>query len=373
MAVLLVMSGHWGDLCGKSIGEQAAILKLPLFHFGWTGVDLFFVLSGYLIGGQLWRELSRTGTVNLPRFLLRRGMRIWPYYCAFLAFMLAFMTDVGWRNSLPTHGWRQFLPDLFFISNYTQGGVSGGWSLSTEEQFYIAVPLALLLIRRWPLRWQWVVPTLALCLLPVFRYLEVRHFGRSPSADEPFVIYAPFHTHADGLAIGLLIAWATVAVPKLTAPLPLARNLVFSAPIIAIAMVLHSLSRDVFSFSGLALIYGALVLFALRDASIISRFARWRPFYVISRLSYAMYLNHFLLVEDAAQGLLAARSGGYATFFIGYAGMIALSVGIAGVTFLLIESPFLQWRERLFTGEHLGSRTPEQDGAVPSSQLAVPQ
>lgn len=366
MAVLLVMSGHWGDLCGRyTVGSGAAILKLPLFHFGWTGVDLFFVLSGFLIGGQLWRELSRTGTVDLPRFLLRRGMRIWPYYFAFLAFMLAFMIDVGWRSSLQTHGWRQFLPDLFFLSNYMQGGVSGGWSLSTEEQFYVAVPLALLLVRRWPLRWQWVVPTLALCLLPVLRYLAVRHFGRSPGPDNPFVIYSPFHTHADGLAVGLLVAWAAVAVPKLMTPLTTARNLLFAVPIVAVALVLRSCSQDVFSFSALALIYGAMAVFALRDTSIFSRFAGWRPFYVISRLSYAMYLNHFLLVEGPAQGFIAAHRGGYTTFLVGYVGMIALSMAIATVTFLLIESPFLQWRERLFASDRSGSALPRESGPVP--------
>src|SRR5262245_22092605 len=79
LAILFVISSHFA-------GEYAVFphdpmwFKFPLFLFGWAGVDLFFVLSGYLIGGQLWRELSRDGSIRIGDFLLRRGMRIWPLY-----------------------------------------------------------------------------------------------------------------------------------------------------------------------------------------------------------------------------------------------------------------------------------------------------
>jgi peptidoglycan/LPS O-acetylase OafA/YrhL len=363
-AVLLVMSGHWGMRFLKSTHSNLPVLQLPVFHFGWTGVDLFFVLSGLLIGGQLWREQRRTGTIDVPRFLLRRGMRIWPYYFAFVAFIMIFLPDLGWRQHLAAHGWRHFLPDLLFLSNYRPGAVAGGWSLSTEEQFYIAVPLLLLATRRWPLSRQWIVPLAALVLLPVARFLAIRHAGVSSLPAHPMVIYCPFHTHSDGLVVGLLIAWLSVAVPRAVAPLPPLRNLVFPALMIAIGVVLHTCNDDIFSFSALALIFGAAALFVLRDASTFSRLASWRPFYVISRLSYAMYLNHFVLLEWLGPEYLAAvPGGGNISFVLGYAGLIGISAAIAAVTFLLIESPFLQWRERLMARSSSAARQEPQAAA----------
>jgi peptidoglycan/LPS O-acetylase OafA/YrhL len=348
LAILLVMSGHWGERFSHATGVRPAILKLPLFHFGWTGVDLFFVLSGYLIGGQLWREEQRTGSINVPRFLLRRGLRIWPYYFVFVAFMIAFMADHGWRATLAAHGWQQFVPDLLFISNYLPGGVSGGWSLSTEEQFYIVVPLVLLATRPLELSRQWIVLTLALLALPVSRAVTIARFGGDPGPEHPWVIYCPFHTHADGLVVGLLIAWLGVVIPTVLAPRPLLRNLALPGALIATGAVLHQIRQDIFSFSALALIFGGCALFVLRDRSGFVKLTGWWGFYLLSRLSYAMYLNHFVILEWLSPRYLAAARGhGYGVFFTGYAMLLLTSIAIAVVTFLGLESPFLQLRDRL--------------------------
>src|SRR5436305_13199738 len=85
LAIVLVFSGHFGD-------EFQAVPKVahfPVFYWSWTGVDLFFVLSGALIGSQLWKELQRTGHIRIGRFLLRRGFRIWPLYFSLAAFLIA--------------------------------------------------------------------------------------------------------------------------------------------------------------------------------------------------------------------------------------------------------------------------------------------
>lgn len=348
LAILLVISGHWGELFTRSVSAGALTTMFPLFHFGWTGVDLFFVLSGYLIGRQLWREQQRNSAINVPRFLLRRGLRIWPYYFAFVAFMIAFMADSGWRAHLVAHGWRQFIPDLFFVSNYVKGGVSGGWSLSTEEQFYIVVPLVLVAIRRVKLSMQWIVLAAALIALPIAPAIAIANFGGLPSPNDVFVIYCPFHTHADGLVIGLLIAWLSVALPRLLTPRPWLRNLLLPGALIALGIALHGFSRDLFSFSALALIYGGCVLFFLRDSSGLAKVTGWWMFYLVSRLSYAMYLNHFVVLEWLTPRHFAAvHLGWYSDFFIGYAMLLFISMAAAATTFLLIESPFLQLRERL--------------------------
>ncbi len=83
LAVVLVIISRFSATLIKRGGAANRFGKLPLVTGGRVGVDLFFVLSGYLIGGQIWRELSKTGTVDMPRFLLRRGLRIWPLYFFF--------------------------------------------------------------------------------------------------------------------------------------------------------------------------------------------------------------------------------------------------------------------------------------------------
>ena len=90
LAIALVIATHVATRWTDSESLPISLTQHPFFYWGWTGVDLFFVLSGYLIGKQLWREFSRTGDIRIGRFLLRRGLRIWPLYYFFLFFPVLF-------------------------------------------------------------------------------------------------------------------------------------------------------------------------------------------------------------------------------------------------------------------------------------------
>src|SRR5262249_2500345 len=178
-AIVLVIGNHLA-VAGSHLAPSSA-WGFTLFRYGWTGVDLFFVLSGFLIGRQLQRELQRRDSVNVPRFLLRRGLRIWPLYFAWVAFL-----------ALPLGKWRGSWPDLTFLSNYFQGQVSGGWSLSTEEQFYLIVPLLLLGVQRLfgPKGQAWV-PLLLLAMMPLVRAVSMAATGERQLT----WMYGPIHTH----------------------------------------------------------------------------------------------------------------------------------------------------------------------------------
>jgi peptidoglycan/LPS O-acetylase OafA/YrhL len=341
MAIMLVVSTHYCGDFSSALGHDLGIGRMPLFFFGWTGVDLFFVLSGYLIGRQLWRELLARGTINVPRFLLRRGLRIWPFYFAFLAWLVV--------RASSAHG--SYLPDLLFVSDYFPANVSGGWSLSIEEQFYVVVPLLLLLLQGTGIgiRRQFVVIALLLALLPGIRWLTLHAYsGAMGAAVFQDKVLLPFHTHADGLLAGVLVAWLSVGAPETLAPRPFFRNLLLPAILVLSGLMLHRLNRELFAFSALALIFSAAVVFALRDRSLFSRVARVRGFYVVSRLSYGMYLNHFGIMLFAAPIFVAMRAsiGVYPAFFFGYILTSLASVLVAACTFLVVESPFLQLRER---------------------------
>ncbi len=132
-AVLLVICDHWVyEWVTISHHFEPSIARLPMFYWGWTGVDLFFVLSGFLIGKQLWGELYRTGTIRVSAFVLRRGLRIWPLYYAMMLLFLALGSDKA-------PSW----PDWAMLSNYFQARYGRSWSLSTEEQFYLLMPTLL--------------------------------------------------------------------------------------------------------------------------------------------------------------------------------------------------------------------------------------
>lgn len=125
-----------------------------LFEFtttmGWIGVDLFFVLSGFLVSGLLFKEYQRFGNLKPARFLLRRGFKIYPVYYLFYLPYLWLLADAG-PLSLP-----KLFGDLFFVQNYVNGfgyGYVASWSLAIEEHFYFAFALSLFL----GLKYKWVV------------------------------------------------------------------------------------------------------------------------------------------------------------------------------------------------------------------------
>ncbi|HET9157235.1 MAG TPA: acyltransferase [Myxococcaceae bacterium] len=332
-AIVLVIGNHLA-VGGADLAPSPA-WSFTLFRYGWTGVDLFFVLSGFLIGRQLQRELQRTDSVKVPRFLLRRGLRIWPLYFAWVAFL-----------ALALGKWRGMWPDVVFLSNYFQGQVSGGWSLSTEEQFYLAVPLLLLGVQRLfgPKGQAWM-PLVLLALMPVVRGVSAAATGDRSLA----WMYGPIHTHCDGLLVGLFLAWASVKRPQtLSADHPHP----WRWPLVAIAagFGLRGIDQILFSFTGLALIYGGMVALGLRAGPRVRQLAAWRGFHVLSRLSYGMYLNHFevlpRLLPRLTHALVPVVGSGWVLAAIAYLVAILSSAVVAAVTFVLIEEPFLALRER---------------------------
>ena len=127
LAIMLVFTGHTIN----SLGSPEILAPL---QFGGTGVDLFFVLSGWLIGNQLFREQSKFGNIDISRFWIRRWMRTLPAYYAVLAVTIAqqYLTkdnfEFPWSHIFFTQNYNSDL-NLFYVS----------WSLSVEEQFYLFI------------------------------------------------------------------------------------------------------------------------------------------------------------------------------------------------------------------------------------------
>ncbi|MFN8574344.1 MAG: acyltransferase [Gemmatimonadaceae bacterium] len=350
-AILLVVFGHWAGVeYSKAGGIATPLQDFPVFYYGWIGVDLFFVLSGFLIGRQLWRELQRTGSIRVGRFILRRGLRIWPIYFVMLLYYALFNPAIQPR----------FI-DWAFLSNYFPSQFSRGWSLSTEEQFYIAIPILLLLLKdRVPLkRFIGVLLGIEAAVL-LNRYRVLRSFlaaGGSYNTSD-FVLIYPFHVHLEGLLAGLLIALLSVVVPSaLTPPATESgvswKGLAVLASTFAIGFALRRVSHEAFAFLALGLIFGGLTYFALVDRSALTRWLGWRFWHPISRLSYSMYLNHFWFWPASNHWIVSEVS--HFTTSPNVLLLVTMALGtiasflFAGVMFITIEHPFLLWRDRILT------------------------
>ena len=183
--------------------------KLPgrVDRFGWIGVDLFFVLSGYLIGGQLLASLARDQRIKLGRFFTRRALRIMPAYFAVLA--IYFLLP-AWREypEMSQPLWK-FLLSVQNIALHGGTAFSHAWSLAVEDQFYLALPFLLLVLYRRP-RAAIIVP----CLI-VVGGIALRAFlaAQNASVDGGVSfrgfqawIYYPTWTRLDPLVYGVALA-----------------------------------------------------------------------------------------------------------------------------------------------------------------------
>lgn len=351
IAILLVVSGHLSHQFAETYG-QTLYSKLPFVANGWIGVDLFFVLSGFLIGGQLWKELRARGSIHVGKFVLRRGFRIWPLY--FFTFLCILLFSVAFDKGAAAkqYGWT----DIVFITNYyNRGLVMGSWSLCTEEQFYVITPIALFFLVRHlrsvekfrPLLWGLL---LAVPLLRAVVWVHVTgHFFQHDALLFATLFYGSL-THCDGLIVGLIIANLRVAGEKRVAGI--ANPWVLVAVATTLLIVFHVLQKEIFDFSVLALFFGSFVWLGLQRQI---RLFNYRIFYWISRLSFGMYLNHEYMCPWIVHTVLAkVPLTGRLLVFNNLAGIVIvtiLSAAIALVTFCFVEHPFLQMRKAVL-GRH---------------------
>lgn len=185
-AVLLVMSAH--STPTPWLGRS-----------GWIGVDLFFVLSGFLISGLLFAEYRASGRIDAGRFLIRRGFKIYPSFYAFLAITVIVE---AFRGRMITGG--QLLAETLFVQNYGPRFWGHTWSLAVEEHFYLLLPFALVALLRFG-----KTPGASLRRLPLLIVFLAGAIlvGRTYTASRGFWVYSHTHCRADALAAGVFLGW----------------------------------------------------------------------------------------------------------------------------------------------------------------------
>jgi peptidoglycan/LPS O-acetylase OafA/YrhL len=327
------------------------------YHFEWLpggffGVDVFFVLSGYLITTILHEEWAASRDIRLPRFYGRRFLRLTPALWVFVLTALVLAYSVAGESHMrPT--WT--IASLAYVTNlliafgqeYPLGFVSHCWTLGMEEQFYLLWPLVL----RTSLRRGVAPRTLAAVMVgvAVAAVLWRHHLAAGYEADPARVylrVYFAPDTRADLLAIGCALALLERARPSALALSPVAQTAATVAGLVLLAVAARTPSIDdavaapaIFLVAGLA---SLLLVVGLRTpkATPLTRLFELPPLVWLGRLSYSLYLWHALALTIAVNALQHDPA-------LSLVAKYSLPLLLAAASYHLIERPFLRLRKRL--------------------------
>jgi len=335
--------------------------KLPgsVDRFGWIGVDLFFVLSGYLIGGQLLAPLARGQRINLGRFFARRALRIMPAYFVVLA---VYFLLPSWREYPEIYPLWKFLLSVQNIGLHGGTAFSHAWSLAVEDQFYLTLPLILILISRWP-RAVIIIPCVIVLGGIVLRtFLAWQNLAETGVSFRGFQvwIYYPTWTRLDPLVFGVALAAIEKFRPQWW------QRLINCAPWLWLpwlALIVYALylgegdyinfTASVWQFPLLALGMAALLVCALSPRLPFRRVAIPGAAFVAS-IAYSAYLIQKLVIHFVAQFCTTRNIAPTSA-----PALVSVEIcvyAVATILFLAVERPFLQLRHRIARREQLSVR-----------------
>lgn len=262
-------------------------------YYGQYGVDLFFVLSGWLIGTLFWREMSETGKVSVGRFWARRAFRTIPPYL--IAFLLSWIGVALVRKQQFDFGY------LLFIQNYykTIPFFLVSWSLCIEEHFYLIIPVAAVLLARFGGKAALPYGLVAIVLLsPIARVVEFK-----PNLpDDLGYALAATHLRLDGIAFGFCASYAAMRWPEQFSAM--ARSLwlrvgivIGLGAIILIEVIRQPEIRYVLLPTALAFLFCLLVIARPMGAAPTFAGMHWIVLRWIALRSYSTYLTHAIAIH----------------------------------------------------------------------------
>jgi peptidoglycan/LPS O-acetylase OafA/YrhL len=325
IAILLVCVCHLPATTGMSFSDHWR----TVVTYGDLGVDVFFVISAFLITHLLLVEQQKQGRISLPRFYVRRILRIVPAYSLLLVVGgllvladLLHMDETAWVAALT------FNVDL--LPNPAKYFVGHLWSLGVEQKFYLLWPPALLIAGRGR-----AIYVLLGCVVvaPVVRFIGWEYF------QDQFNCNLAFFARMDTLAVGCLLAYF-VRTPQATR---LAANTHRHATLLVLALAAVVVVSEVLSISGKYVLgpkrfveagafAGILFLTTVHAQSLVGRLLNWPPLVMVGVLSYSLYL---------AQAMLFLRAD------VPWWGSILAALAYALVSYYGVERPFLRRKAAL--------------------------
>lgn len=307
---------------------------------GWAGVDLFFVLSGFLVSGLLFREYEQRGKIDYWRFFWRRGLKIYPAFAVLLVGYGALEYFFG-----RSFTWKGVVGEMFFLQNYYAALWNHTWSLAIEEHFYLLAGIGITLLASAGKMNR--VPFLAglLCIgVLAIRLTLVWRFGGLDDYQT--------HVRMDSLMFGVLLSYLfnrnrngfSDWLARHAILLPLA---LLSLVTLVVFPFGHVYWRTI-GYTFLYLAFGIIVVCAVIAGERLHERGWARLIAFVGLNSYSIYLWH----EASKRAFSLLRKSGllvlpWALEFVGYA---LLSVAVGVVMAKLVEIPVLAWRDRKLPG-----------------------
>lgn len=332
IAVLMVIFFHMPH-------EKLSPLDIGIFGFfltaGWSGVDLFFVLSGFLVSGLIFKEFAKTEHFKPFKFLVRRGFKIYPGFYTFIFLGLLLF----WWQKIAIN-WREVLHEVFFVQNYTSALWNHTWSLAIEEHFYIGLSIIAFLLVRISKNLK-TIPNI--CLSVMALSLVLRAYGATTGNFD----LKPTHLRVDALSFGVLLSYYYHFHLEALQAFFRKKGL----DVLAIGLVTIGLVWDVhsnwFAYTlGLTCLYlgfGMLLILVLHTPwpnKFWSQALRYIGVY-----SYSIYLWH-VLIAGVILGFLKSGALAWPPMLV-VALYVAIALGVGIGMAKLVEFPALALREKL--------------------------
>jgi peptidoglycan/LPS O-acetylase OafA/YrhL len=341
IAILMVLLYHVHAWI-PGLGALPSWYMFPV-SLGFSGVDLFFVLSGFSLYYAWMRQEQQTQTVDIKKYYWRRFWRIYPPYI--IAFLIPLM-PVLWSN--PISAVKEAAWHILLLHNYSEiyfYGINGPlWSIAVEAQFYILFPIVVLLIKRWGLI-PVVVGGISIGLLyrtGVYLYFDDLTYRQVP---KPY-LQGFWLARIPNFLLGILLAFVWTKLPESEKENSRQGLLILVSGIITLALTWIIIfyfrqSSMIIRELGFALGYALIVYGALKGALHSILTSRWLLF--TGRISYSFYLTHapvILLLGYCVQTFFGeiSVSAGFFVMMIS----VLISYGVAYLFYRWIETPFLQ-------------------------------
>lgn len=332
--------------------RAVAVLSVIAFHDdlmrgGFLGVDIFFVLSGFLITTILVQEWNQQGSISLRKFYARRALRLLPALMVMLSFWLGFI--FWFRPEVFRETYKAALATLFYYSDFVSalgwnvwlGALSHTWSLSIEEQFYLLWPLLLVLMLRLRVKPRQII-YLLLCGILALAYHRASLWATGSGARR---LYHGLDTRADALLVGcmtsILVSYNLLPTGRWS--LNVGRSLAVVSVLLLIHLGLRADWAADYMYLGvftITAVGAAIVLVQLLNSppAIVTLILESRLMVWTGRISYGLYLWH-LPANEMVKFLSLSSPALFAL-------RLALTFTFASLSYYLIERPCLRRQAR---------------------------
>ena len=210
LAIMLVLGRHM-DPCPPEVNLYLNTFTEFWYRIGGIGVDLFFVLSGFLVSSLLFRESLTHSRISITRFLIRRGLKIYPSFYVFILFTILYRK---FQLEYPIY-LNSLLGELLFLQNYIGNLWGYTWTLAVEEHFYLFLVLLLYWFNRRDVKYQHRTPFVELPQVAIAIFigclllrLITSFFVEGAADSNSYILLFPTHLRIDSVMFGVLLAWA---------------------------------------------------------------------------------------------------------------------------------------------------------------------